>query len=130
MRRFQADHEKPKAVKWRETFIDKKIPVNYQMKSLVRLLHYIARKYLDKCTVMILYDSSILQEDSALLQELLAGNIHSTTLLNGSLYCICNEVPENTMLVLAFFNVILSTMFHCLYFISFIVIIGVMKCRG
>lgn len=69
----QTEHEKPKAVKWRETFIDQKFPVNQQTRSLVKLLHFIAAKYLDKCTVIVLYDASILHEERTFLQELLAG---------------------------------------------------------
>lgn len=69
---LQPDHEKPQALKWRETFIDNRLPVNEQARSLVRLLTHIASKHLEQCSVMILYDSSIADEERPFFQQLLA----------------------------------------------------------
>lgn len=68
-RALQKEHEKEQTVKWAEAFFGKFNEINYQLESLVALLHKIT-DHLDNCTVMILYDSSAQNIDEVILQKL------------------------------------------------------------
>lgn len=68
-RALQKEHELPQAEKWYNMFMGKTNEINTQLKSLVELLKIIT-EHLNRCTIMVMYDSSAEDIDRIILEKL------------------------------------------------------------
>lgn len=68
-RALQKEHELPEQDKWANIFLKNSNDINFQARTLVKLLKTVSTQ-LNECTLIILYDTSAMDTDHALLQKL------------------------------------------------------------
>lgn len=114
-RALQKSHEKPKAVKYMETFFGKD-KIFDQTASLINLVNMIASNYIKDCVPVVLYDQVVEESDFLLLEQLF--RVFSLAYIHGQ---ITNKYKvENSEMLNSFEN-------KCVSYVLFMA--DVMKCK-